>query len=91
MKVDDTISRQAAIDALCDEYCGGWQDCKHYPKCENLKVIQNLPSTQPEIIKCRECTHHKDELPGMVYCPIMVGGWIGEDCFCSWAERRTDG
>lgn len=44
----DTIYRQAAIDALCDEYCGGWQDCKHYPKCENLKAIQNLPSAQPE-------------------------------------------
>ena len=43
----DCISRQAAIDALCDEYCGGWQDCKHYPKCENLKAIQSLPSAQP--------------------------------------------
>ncbi len=45
---DDTINRQAAIDALCDEYCGGWQDCKYYPKCENLKAIQNLPSAQSE-------------------------------------------
>jgi hypothetical protein len=45
---NDYISRQTAIDALCDEYCGGWQDCKHYPKCENLKAIQNLPSAQPE-------------------------------------------
>ena len=44
--MSDLISRQAAIDALCDEYCGGWQDCKHYPKCENLKAIQNLPSAQ---------------------------------------------
>lgn len=46
--MNDLISRQAAIDALCDEYCGGWKDCKYYPKCENLKSILNLPSAMPE-------------------------------------------
>lgn len=45
---DDLIYRQMAIDALCNDYCGGHQDCKHYPKCENLKSIQKLPSAQPE-------------------------------------------
>jgi hypothetical protein len=55
----DCINRQAAIEALCDEYCGGRQDCKHYPKCENLKAIQNLPSAQPEIkpIEYRDCAN----------------------------------
>ena len=47
----DLVYRQVAIEALCDEYCGGWQDCKHYPKCENLKAIQNLPSAQPKTIR----------------------------------------
>ena len=47
--MDDVISRQEAVDALCDEYCDGRQDCKHYPKCENLKAIQNLPSAHPEV------------------------------------------
>ena len=45
--MSDLISRQAAIDALCNDYCDGHQDCKHYPKCENLKSIQKLPSAQP--------------------------------------------
>ena len=53
--MNDLISRQAAIDALCNDYCGGHQDCKHYPKCENLKSIQKLPSVQPEIIRCKDC------------------------------------
>ena len=44
-----------------------------------------------EIIRCKECNHHKDEEPGMVYCPIIVGGWVKEDCFCSYGERREDG
>ena len=58
--MDDLISRQAAIDALCDEYCGGWQDCKHYPKCENLKAIQNLPPAQPAT-NCSEIPNGSDD------------------------------
>lgn len=46
--MDDLISRQQAIDALCNDYCGGHQDCKYYPNCENLKSIEQLPSAQPE-------------------------------------------
>lgn len=46
--MSDLIDRQAAIDALCNDYCGGHQDCKHYPKCENLRSIQKLSSAQPE-------------------------------------------
>ena len=75
----DTIYRQDAVD-LCD-----WYD---NPSMHD--DLEKLPSAQPEIIKCRECTHHKDELPGMVYCPIIVGGWVREDCFCWNAERRAD-
>ena len=46
--MSDLISRQAAIDALCNDYCGGHQDCKYYPNCENLRSVQKLPSAQPE-------------------------------------------
>ena len=45
--MDDVISRQTAIDALCNDYCGGHQDCKYYPNCENLRSVQKLPSAQP--------------------------------------------
>ena len=46
--MDRLISLQAAIDALCEDYCFGHHDCKRYPKCENLRAIQKLPSAQPE-------------------------------------------
>ncbi len=42
------IKRLDAIDALCNDYCGGHQDCKYYPNCENLKSIEQLPSVQSE-------------------------------------------
>ena len=80
--MSDLISRQAAIDALCNDYCGGHQDCKHYPKCENLKSIQKLPSVQPEIIRCKDC--------------IKKGICIDysydqdEEGFCAWAERKEE-
>ena len=55
----DLIDRQAAINALCNDYCGGHQDCKHYPKCENLRSVQNLPSARPEVklIDYRDCAN----------------------------------
>lgn len=81
----DLIDRQAAIDALCDEYCGGWQDCKYYPKCENLKAIQNLPSAQPDIIRCRECEFASGDSR---ICMKFGHSPIGELDFCSFAERR---
>lgn len=41
-----------------------------------------------ELIRSKYCKHHKDEEPGMVYCPKIVGGWVEEECYCSWAERK---
>lgn len=93
----DLIDRQAAIDALCDEYCGGWQDCKYYPNCENLKSIEQLPSAQPEIIRCKDCRHWADNYVKTPsgkfvknhYCSRGVtSAW--SEWFCADGERRTD-
>jgi ribosomal protein L37AE/L43A len=83
--VSDTVSRQAAIDALMDEF-------KRVPttaiRAKNR--IDRLPSAQPEIIHCRDCKHHHYESKGIPYCDrIDYGyGWKDDD-FCSRAERRT--
>jgi hypothetical protein len=87
--MDDLIGRQQAIDALCNDYCGGHQDCKYYPNCENLKSIEQLPSAQPEIIRCKDCKHWLDIDDGRQkhrMCADVYGDW-----FCADAERRTDG
>ena len=41
-----------------------------------------------ELIRCKDCKHHKDEKQGMVYCPNIVDGWVEEECYCSWAEPK---
>lgn len=44
-----------------------------------------------KVVRCKDCSHHEDEQPGMVYCPHLVGGWVSNDFFCKDGERRDDG
>ena len=43
----DSISRQAAIDTLCDNCDNPQAVCAHYP-CKQYTSIETLPSAQPE-------------------------------------------
>lgn len=43
------------------------------------------------LVRCKDCKQHEDEEPGMVYCPIIVGGWVSKDFFCKWGKRREEG
>ena len=43
-----------------------------------------------EIVRCKECKYHDEGMPGAVYCPNLVGGWVSERFFCAGGERRTD-
>lgn len=70
----DTIYRQMAIDAVNDlTYPSSLVDVKR-------KLVQ-LPSAQPEAIRCKECLMHG-------VCRFEQG--LGLDGYCSQAERRTD-
>ena len=86
----DLISRAEAIDALKD-----WYDGMFISSFRGIeKVIDALPSAQPEIIRCKDCknwdtTWTNDFSPNYHYCP-MVDGVRKEDWFCADAERRTD-
>ena len=90
----DLISRQAAIDALaklvpyaiCDtsteSYTNGLTDA--------YNLICQLPSAQPEIVRCKDCRHrdpedHKCDSGEMERqgCPFKVA----DDYFCAYGER----
>ena len=49
--------------------------------------FKNLPSVQPEIIRCRECKFASGDSR---ICMKFGHSPIGELDFCAWAERRTD-
>jgi len=67
--MNDLISRQAAIDCL------GFT----WPE----DAIRNLPSAQPDIIRCPDCYYND----GTAYCELHFRNVKAKD-FCSWAERR---
>ena len=78
-KMDDLISRQAAIDAVHE----AWMDGAYYTKTMN--ALKNLPSAQPEIIRCKECKWKQG-----AECVRFAEVRPFPDDFCSRAERRTD-
>ena len=59
------------------------------------QTILNLPSAQPEIIRCKDCKHYQFANNRAFGTPVKVCEWFGfedvdDDDFCSRAERRTD-
>ena len=79
----DTISRQAAIEAHY-EYCNKHPDAG-FPVW-SLKILEDLPSAQPEIIRCKDCIFH-----GLCRTSPKWAIAPKDDWYCADAERRTDG
>lgn len=95
--MDDTISRQDAIDVLAhgkEVLCHVLDDVEVVGKTREkffwelgllescINAIKVLPSAQPEIIRCKDCKWF-NRSDG---CSFSTA----ENGFCSWAERRTD-
>lgn len=87
--MDDSISRREAIEAV-EHITSSMSVCVNTDECHGMKRMQrqavrelvNLPSTQPEVIRCKDCLIHG-------VCRFEQG--LGLDGYCSQAERRTDG
>ena len=99
---DDLISRQAAIDELKEHralYCDNTPDTfSKLSYAEKSRVdeldtaiatLVNLPSAQPEIIRCKDC--RKNPNWEWVGCPMTGKDTRKPDDFCSYAERKSNG
>lgn len=42
-----------------------------------------------DVVLCKDCMHHEDEEPGMVYCPNFVSGWVSNMFYCGRGERKA--
>lgn len=90
--MSDLISRQAAIKAIED-----LQDCYNgfsdtYDKACIIGVLEEVPSAQPEIVRCKDCRWGK-EVCGNIECfadTNVPPEYHGYDWFCPNGERRTD-
>lgn len=73
----DLISRQAAIDAMAT---WDWQEL--YLPIHFKQLLEELPSVQTEIIRCKDCVWNR---------VCRFGQYLGLNGYCSKAERREDG
>ena len=101
----DLIDRQAAIDAFCKEcYDTDGEICDRDNVCGNVMILKNMPSAQPEIIRCKDCRWWEkiSESNCTGYCHAAKHGHFSKhweisiirtyrgDFYCADAERRTD-
>ena len=81
MNMNDTISRQAAMDALNNELrCGAVINLCGLEAA--YEVIEGLPSAEPQIIRCKNCKHYKYGMCMKICANKSTNG------FCDWGERR---
>lgn len=100
--VTDTISRQAAIEAL-DEYFErigklkrrGLNKGEKAISLDTVGAIKSLPPAQPEIIRCKDCKHWKDSdgvfrrgIGAESRCPLNLHQVYEGTFFCGLGERR---
>lgn len=85
---NDSISRSAAIN-IVKKYLRINKDLFDAIEYE----LGNLPSTQSEIVRCKECRFYTPiKRTDRWWCRCDEGLWqSNENDFCSKAERRTDG
>ena len=101
--MNDLISRQAALKAICED--GTWlesQGCTDISMAERKQrdadILSDLPSVQSEPNFCRECKwsmcHIKVDKHGNSETYWRCLNWDGEtdeEGYCHEWERKTDG
>ena len=56
-----------------------------------VEFLEDMPKVDAvPVVRCKDCIHHTDEEPGMVYCPAVIGGWVSNDFFCGDGEREEN-
>jgi len=89
----DAISRQAAMVVI---KCSGLDDDS---KDTVVRVLEQLPSAQPEVIRCTECKHYREYDSEYVANAVVVqcmadrypiSETIPDGWFCAGAERKDD-
>lgn len=81
--MDDLISRQAAIEAISASkmvYGGTWGKGLSMA----VEKLRELPSAQPEIIRCKDCRHYDTHGHR---CKFWNHG-VADDGFCYKGEQE---
>lgn len=86
--MNDCISRKAAINAICRDwcnrdYCG---DCFFHGARQAIDVLKALPSADAvEVVRCKDCD--SAECSGvMIYC-LTHGCYMRDNDFCNYGHK----
>jgi len=90
--MDDLISRRAAVEKLTSNLTY----MRTFGVDRSIDLIEELPSVEPEIIRCKDCKWYgradkRRFYRGMDCLQHRIGTIVPDKDFCSRAERRTDG
>ena len=91
--MSDPIERQAVIDAMAELQGRASTKAELKGISKAWKRIKQLPSAQPEIIRCKDCKYWREykyangKPKYLPYCGFN-DTYFREDDFCSKAERR---
>ena len=82
--MDKLISQQAAIDALKEKV---FHNLSH-EFYGAMQVLDELPSAQPEKVKCKKCRYvYYDKEFGNYWCNRLSGSFmVEEDGYCKWGK-----
>ena len=95
--MNDLIDRQAAIDAI-ESHIRTAEEPYQLSQTEKVlnhafeiaaSCVYNLPSAQPEIVRCKDCKWFGD-----IGCAIRIYDNTdkpSKDDYCSFAERKGNG
>lgn len=97
--MNDLISRQAAIDEI-DEWIKAFRENGHKESAADACLIQDgiiqLPSAQPELVRCKDCKYYRDgdcwhewDNAGRIYYQSVIDEPNPDD-YCSKAERKEE-
>ncbi|MBR3278878.1 MAG: hypothetical protein IKG01_08305 [Lachnospiraceae bacterium] len=79
--MDDLISKRSATERMI------------IAKTLLESILTDMPTAEPEIIRCRECKHNYVDGDNVRFnvCELMHNKVQSDDWYCADAERRTDG
>ncbi len=94
----DTIYRQDAIDAVAKWFYDVFGIKESDGTATIFKRLRELPSAQPEIIRCKDCKYFERDIQRSWGTYNGCGVWtddgneieVNQDDFCSYAERREE-
>ena len=79
--MNDLIGRHAAIDLFPNDALEWDTNCGYIAPHFARRMIEELPSAQPEIIRCKDCSYHY----GTICRRDSTFPWEDDD-YCSKAE-----